>query len=418
MKTAVVPVIWIICVALLPAWLVAPALSMDESGLSLGLLAGWLGMGMIAASLLLMVREPLWASWFGGLQRMYQWHHAMGVAGYLLLLAHPLLLAYHYLQLDAEIAWEYLSPFNPQATNSLGWAALLIFTLGLAVTFVSRLPYGLWRRLHVSLAVAMGLGLGHAWFVSGFSNSLWMVVLLTIVSVGWRLLRADRGMGARPYEVSQVYHPAAHITETILKPLAKPLLVAPGQFVSAAFFEGPYFQGCGDFHPYTVSQVAEDGSLTLSIKALGACTQHIQSLQPGVAVRLQGPYGTFLLNRPVASEVWIAAGIGLTPFLALLRSQFVMQQTDLIYVHRESEHIPYQSELQRFAIEQKHLSFQSLTMSTDPSPLFAWLEKIDRLNEKQIYLCGPPPLMLKTTQWLQQHGVPRQQIHFEQFDFR
>ena len=62
MKTAVVPVIWIICVALLPAWLVAPALSMDEPGLSLGLLAGWLGMGMIAASLLLMVREPLWAS--------------------------------------------------------------------------------------------------------------------------------------------------------------------------------------------------------------------------------------------------------------------------------------------------------------------------------------------------------------------
>jgi ferredoxin-NADP reductase len=57
-------------------------------------------------------------------------------------------------------------------------------------------------------------------------------------------------------------------------------------------------------------------------------------------------------------------------------------------------------------------------METDPSPLFAWLEKIDRLNEKQVYLCGPPPLMLKTTQWLQQHGVPRQQIHFEQFDFR
>ena len=130
MKTAVVPVIWIICVALLPAWLVAPALSMDEPGLSLGLLAGWLGMGMIAASLLLMVREPFWASWFGGLQRMYRWHHAMGVTGYLLLLAHPLLLAYHYLQLDPEIVWEYLSPFNPQATNSLGWAALLIFTLG------------------------------------------------------------------------------------------------------------------------------------------------------------------------------------------------------------------------------------------------------------------------------------------------
>jgi len=62
---------------------------------------------------------------------MYRWHHGMGVLGFVLLLAHPLLLAGHYLPLDPDIAWEYLSPINPQSTNILGWLALIIFMLGM-----------------------------------------------------------------------------------------------------------------------------------------------------------------------------------------------------------------------------------------------------------------------------------------------
>lgn len=414
MSTA--PVILIIIVTLLPALTITSSLSFDVFGFAL--LSGWLGTGMIAASFLLIIPEPSWATWFGGLQRMYQWHHRLGITGFILLLMHPLLLAFDYLPLGPAMTWEYLSPFNFDATNILGWTALTIFALGLAVTFILHLPYGIWRHLHMSLIIAMALGLGHIWTVSGFSMSLMAALLPTIVSVVWRLLRSDQGIGARPYEVSAVYHPAEHITETILRPLAKPILIAPSQFVSAAFFEGPHFQGCGDFHPYTVSQIAKDGSLTLSIKELGDCTRHIQSLEPGVAVRLQGPFGSFLLDRPIVPEVWIAAGIGLTPFLALLRSQSVTRHTDLVYVHRESENIPYEKELQNFATSQTLLHFQSLAMSNNPAPLFMWLKNIDTLNKKQVYLCGPPLFMAKVTKWLKEQGVPTQHVHFERFDFR
>ena len=267
------------------------------------------------------------------------------------------------------------------------------------------------------LLVSDGVRFGHIWAVSGLSISLVAALLPAVVAVGWRYLRADRGIGARPYEVSAVDHPAEDITEWILRPLARPIRIAPSQFVSAAFFEGPHFQGCGDFHPYTVSQIAKDGSLTLSISA-GRLHVTYTALEPGVAVRLQGPYGTFLLDRPIAPEVWIAAGIGITPFLALLRNQPVTQHTDFVYVHRESEKAPYEKELQISANTQAFLHFHSLAMTNDPTPLFTWLENIDKLNEKQVYLCGPPPLMAKTTIWLREHGVPRQQIHFEQFDFR
>jgi len=340
------------------------------------------------------------------------------MVGYVFLLAHPLLLASHYLVVDPDISWQYLSPFNPLAQNLLGWAALLAFMLGLAGTFALALPYGLWRRLHVLLAVAVVLGLGHIWMVDGLSIRLAAALIPAVIAIGWRLFRADRGFGTRPYEVSAVHHPSGQITEIVLYPLATPILVAPAQFVSAAFFEGPNFQGCGEFHPYTVSHVAEDSSLVLSIKALGDCTRHIQSLEPGVAVRLQGPFGTFLLDRPPAPEIWIAAGIGITPFLSLLRDHPVTQHIELVYIHREIENTPYERELQTYVINQELLQFHSLAMTNDPALLFTHLSNITKLSQRQVYLCGPPPLIELATNWLQEHGVPRRQIHFEQFDFR
>ncbi|SDW43954.1 ferric reductase-like transmembrane domain-containing protein [Nitrosomonas communis] len=406
----------IIALALLPALMKISSLPFNAYGF--GLLSGWLGMSLIAASLLLIIREPAWTDWFGGLQHMYLWHHRMGMMGYVLLLAHPLILSSHYFELDLDVAWQYLSPFNPDPINMVGWTGLITFMLGLAATFTQRLSYSLWRRLHMLLVGAIMLGLGHIWMADSSSVSFVIACFTVALAIGWRIIRGDYGIGAFPYEVNAVYHPTEQITEVSLRSLAKPMLIAPGQFVNAAFFQGPNFQGCGEFHPYTVSRVAKDGSLSLNIKALGYCTKHIQSLEPGVAVHLQGPYGNFLLDRPFSPEIWIAAGIGITPFLALLRSDKVDQKTDLIYLHREKENVPFEKELQTYAANQELLHFHSLAMENDPTLLFKWLASISRLKEQQIYLCGPPLLIALTTSWLQEQGVSRRQIHFEQFDFR
>lgn len=416
MKKPLLPAFVVTVLALLPAMIMLLASSSDMP--ELGQLSGWLGTGLIAASLLLMVREPAWALWFGGLQRMYRWHHGMGVVGYVLLLMHPLLLTGTALAEEPAIAWRFISPLNQPLANDLGWMALMIFMLGLAATFAIRLPYGIWRYLHMLLAVAMILALAHIWLANGFSISLGLALLPAVVAMAWRLLRADRGMGARPYEVSAMTHPTEQITEIKLRPLAAPLAITPGQFVSAAFFEGPGFSGCGEFHPYTVSQAAADGSLQLMIKALGDCTRHIQELQPGVAVRVQGPYGEFLQNRANMPELWVAAGIGITPFLALLRDRPVTQTTDLVYVHRERDHAAYEQELQSSAARQEYLRFHSLPMSNDPRPLFSWLASVADIRQRQIYLCGPSPLMALVRQWLREHQVPGQHIHFEIFDLR
>lgn len=57
------------------------------------IVSGWLGCGLLLANLLCMIREPWLAKWLGGLERMYGWHHWLGLAAYIVILCHPLALA-------------------------------------------------------------------------------------------------------------------------------------------------------------------------------------------------------------------------------------------------------------------------------------------------------------------------------------
>jgi predicted ferric reductase len=152
--------------------------------------------------------------------------------------------------------------------------------------------------------------------------------------------------------------------------MAKGLHATPGRFVLAAFFAGPQYQGCGQYHPYTISAFAPNGNMALGIKALGDCTRQLQSIRPGAEARLQGPFGSFF-SEVTGPSLWVAGGIGITPFIAALRNGPLAHPVHLICLFREGADAPCAQELGELA-----------------SPL------------------------------LQQRGAAAPRIHFERFDFR
>lgn len=376
---------------------------------------GWLGAGLLSSSLLLTLREPWMARWFGGMERMYRWHHALGIAACIALLAHPLLLALAVLPTSASRAWRLLSPLKWFPANALGWTALLALFAGLAATLLWRLPYRVWRRFHIVLSVAVLLGIGHAFAYRGVSVSLLFVVVPSIAALAWRWLRTDLGLGAHPYEVASVSEIAPGTSEIALRPLGAHLTITPGQFVMAAFFAGPGYQGCGEFHPYTICHSRPDGSLLLAIKALGDCTTRIQSVRPGVAVRVQGPYGSFLEAAPSVPSIWIAGGIGVTPFIARLRAGPIVVATKLIYACRSSESAAYADELHGFAARQPLFEVDILIVQEDLAALFARLDAIAELRERIVYISGPSAFVHALVDELDARGVPRSNLHFEEF---
>lgn len=392
---------------------------------SAGIIVGWLGCGLLLASLLLMVREPRLAAWLGGLERMYLWHHRLGVSAYLAFLAHPLLLAVDGWLDRPALAWAILAPAQQGWPVWCGWAALLCMMLGLAcaLTPPRRLRYAWWRGLHGLLAVAVLLGGGHLLLLGVEMPLLWLP-MLTVVVMLWRALRADVGLAAWPYRVSRVISLGSDAVEVSLHSLG-PLpassaaaVVRPGQFVLVAFFGGPSFRGCGEYHPFTVSAVTPDGGIALGIKALGDCTRRLQTLQPGVAARVQGPFGDFLPTHLSGPSLWLAGGIGITPFIAMLRGGRLEQSVRLIYLHRDAHDAAYVDELQALARQQPALSLEVLASGAVPPDLRGVLPDAARLAGRKCYLCGPAGLIEAARDVLCERGVAERDIHFERFDFR
>jgi predicted ferric reductase len=348
---------------------------------------------------------------------MYQWHHRVGMAAYVLLLAHPLALAADAWQASPGLAWQTLSPFSQGWPVRLGWLSLLLLMLGLAATFATRLPYRSWRWLHVSLGVGVLVGLWHL-LQLGIEEPVWPILALAAVFLGSRILREDSGLAARPYIVQAAAPVADGLVEITLKPLAEPIAATAGQFVLVAFFAGPTFRGCGEFHPFTVSSMGADRQIRVGIKALGDCTRRIQSIEPGVLARVHGAFGTFLAERPAAPQLWLAGGIGITPFLALLRAGPVSQETRLVYLYRAENDAAFLQELRALAERDPQLSLQAVATGDEPPNLDSLLPEARALARHECYLCGPPGMLAAVRHSLHERGITPRHIHFENFGFR
>ncbi|SBT05165.1 Ferric reductase domain protein protein transmembrane component domain protein [Candidatus Accumulibacter aalborgensis] len=384
---------------------------------SLGIVLGWAGCGLLLASLLLMLRETWLSRWLGGLERMYQWHHRVGMAAYVLLLAHPLALAADPWPASPLLAWQTLSPFSQGWPVRLGWLSLLLLMLGLAATFATRIPYRIWRWLHVSLGFGVLVGLWHL-LQLGIDEPVLPILALAALFLGWRLLRVDRGLAARPYIVQSAAPVAEGMVEISLRPLAEPIAATAGQFVLVAFFAGPSFRGCGEFHPFTVSSIGADLEIRVGVKALGDCSRRIQGIEPGVLARVHGAFGTFLAERPAEPQLWLAGGIGITPFLALLRAGPVSQLTTLVYLYRTEADAAFLRELRALADSDPQLSLQALATGNEPPEVNDLLPDALKLAGIECYLCGPPGMVAAVRKSLRERGIRLRQIHFENFGFR
>lgn len=395
-------------------WALPEGLSLLRSG---GIVLGWAGCGLLLASLLLMLREPRLALWLGGLERMYRYHHRAGMAAYVSLLAHPLFLAAAAWPDNRLLAWQTLSPFNQGWPVWLGWLSLLLLMVGLALTFEQRIAYRIWRWLHLSLGLAVLFGLLHL-VLLGIDEPVWPILALSTAFLGWRILREDLGLAALPYMVKTAIPVADNMVEITLQPLLDRLAVAPGQFVLVAFFAGPTFKGCGEFHPFTVSALGADGRIAIGVKALGDCTRKIQSIEPGVMARVHGAFGNFLADCPSLPQLWIAGGIGITPFLARLRAGTLNQQTLLVYLYRTAGDAAFVEEIRGLAAHDPKLSFRAIaTGDAAPDPQVV-LPDAASLATCDCYLCGPPGMVSALRLALKARGIRARHIHFENFEFR
>jgi ferredoxin-NADP reductase len=111
-----------------------------------------------------------------------------------------------------------------------------------------------------------------------------------------------------------------------------------------------------------------------------------------VLARVHGAFGTFLADRPAAPQLWLAGGIGITPFLALLRAGPVSQPTTLVYLYRAEGDAAFLPELRELAERDPQLSLQALATGNEPPNPDSFLPAPGQLGDKECHCAGCPTL--------------------------
>jgi predicted ferric reductase len=359
---------------------------------------------------------------FGGLDRMYQSHKGAALTAIVFLFCHFFLI---------PLRDEPLSPGRVLGKTALmGLSALILLTLAPRIPVLSgyvRLAYHHWKITHKFVGLFFIIGFFHMLNVKNLSkdapapNLYWnVIVYIGMAAYVYKELLAPFFGRAYPYVVEAARQLNPSTLEVTLKPKgARPPQVA-GQFTFVSFRGDP---ALAEQHPFTVSSSPKEPNLRLSIKASGDWTKHLYAnLKAGTEARIDGCYGQLNYKTGGQRQIWIAGGIGVTPFLSWARD-FDSQsdfEIDFFYTVRAEADAVFWDEFT--AAAQKHKWFRA-TLNVSSKEGSLTVEKMaatltGHLAERHIYMCGPLPMTEAFRKQFGQRGVPAGNIHFEEFNFR
>lgn len=379
------------------------------------------GMVLMACAIVLSLRPRILEPFFGGLDKMYKSHKTAAITGLTLVLCHFLTM-----------------PGSGEASlgRILGKIALIGLLLLVALTLAPRIPviggylqfaYHHWRLSHKLVGAFFILGLIHTFQVKNLIQYAeipawyWKIAAYGgAAAYVYRIILAPLLGRAHGYTVEAVQKLNPSTLEVTLRPEGREPRQRAGQF---AFISFPGDRALAEPHPFTVSSAPGEGRLRFSIKAAGDWTRRLAgALQPGARARVDGCYGMFDYLAGGPRQVWIAGGIGVTPFLSWVRSLDAAPTHSIAFVYAvraESDALFWEEFAEAAARLERFRAFLNVS-SRDGS---LTLEKIAAqadgdLAEQHYYLCGPAAMTVSLTAQLRACGVPSRQIHFEEFNFR
>src|SRR5437588_5926617 len=389
---------------------------------------------LLSCSLVLATRAPLLEHFFGGLDRMYLWHRWSAVAGVVLLPLHSALVTR-----APDPNLNELGSVLGQVT--LIGLVLLLWALAPRLSAVMRrlptqvqrwfMQYQRWFTLHRLTGLFVVTGLVHGALEDP-------VLRRSTILLGWYVAVAVVGTAAYVYRelfirffsrrwqydytVKAINHLDPRALEVVLAPTARPLQFVAGQFVFV------HFGGSAEWerHPFTVSSAPQERDLRLSIQALGDYTQHLSDpLHPGAPAIVSIAFGLFDYRQGTREQVWIAGGIGITPFRSWIRAFPTEQQIefdiDLYDTVRSEDEALFLDEIRTAATQ--HPSFRPhMIYSQRDGPLT--MEHIVETSgggtivAKDVYMCGPSGMTERFQHTLRKLVVPPTPLNFEPFTFR
>ena len=355
-------------------------------------------------------------------------HRWLGTYGIVAVFLHPFLMAYVY----AENVFTYwLTPrLGSQFEQHITYgrlAFILLVTIWVTSAIVrSKIKYRPWKYIHYLTYIILPLSILHI-HETGVSMQLpfvqfyfYVTIFIYIVITVLRF-RYFLGFGKTIFDIAENSQVASNIFMLTLHQPSKRLSIRPGQYV--------YVQRhlLSEEHPFSVADYDPDtGNIRLVYKVFGSFTEKLSALKKGEVILVDGPYGTFTeqivmdQNKPT---IFVAGGIGITPFIKHIERRTSFKNTWLFYSVPDRNSSIYNDVFVRL-LGDKYVRI--LSRETQPHQQN---DRIGHLDAKTIheyaksfdeylyFICGPKAMINDLRSQLLESGVSFVQIYTEEFGF-
>jgi len=206
---------------------------------------------------------------------------------------------------------------------------------------------------------------------------------------------------------------------------------AAGQNVLVTLLDPPQTDSQGDSRTFTLASAPHEPELMVATRMRDSAFKRVlKSAAIGTPVRIEGPDGVMVLHEDAARPaVFLAGGIGVTPFVSMARhaaKEKLPHRILLLYSNRRPEDAAFLEELER--LEQANRNYRLIATMTEAEkssrPWNGETAMIGReLLERSLrdvkapvyYFAGPPGMTMAVQSMLEAMGVSENDMRCEEF---
>jgi predicted ferric reductase len=368
-----------------------------------------------------------------GIDVVLAYHRQISFLAVAAAFGHPVLL---FLADDRYLA--LLDPMRLPLRAQLAWLSVAALGL-LMVTSIwrraLRLSYKVWHILHSVLGVIIVLAaLSHAFMVDYYFSAplvrgVWIVYTAAFLwlAVWVRIVKPLR-RGLRPWRVAELWpEPGGSLTlglEQAGRHAGRGFSFRAGQFAWIRPSRNPFNPA---YHPFSISSSALSPRVEFTIKSVGEFTGSLRQLRVGDRVYLDGPHGSFTLeSHPGMGYVFVAAGVGVTPFLSMLATLADQGDQRPCWLFLGNRHEDQVIGVRQLARLRGRLNLRVVHVISRPSD--QWTGERGRVDaglldrhlplerrSLEYFVCARGGMVRSVEATLADLGIPGDNIHSEQF---
>ncbi len=415
-------------------WLTASAhwwRSTNRTEVALSELTGLVGVALLLGAVLLVARVP-WLERTLGLDGLTVWHRRIAPWGAGLVTVHVVsaILGYAGLNRSGLLPqmWSFVTSWPDMLPAYAGFVLLIAAGVTSWRRARRRFRYETWWAVHLYSYLAIVLSLLHqihagAAFTGGtsfarFAELVWITAHVAVLGavvlfrIGLPVILSLR----HDLRIHSVIRQGRGAISVILsgRDLDR-LRLAGGQFAQFRFARGDLWWQA---HPYSISGLPWRDRMRITIAEGGDHAAAVATLRPGTRVWFEGPYGIFTADRLEAGNrvLLVAGGVGVTPVRTLLDDLPRSARPVVVYRTREEADVLFREELTDL-VHSRGGQLHVLVGSRVEQPLDGQRLRrlVPDLARRDVYVCGPEPLVEAVRTAAAQAGVPSARVHVEEF---